>query len=73
MSQPSFLDATRVIASAAPATRYEADVGTEWNAPTFPCGGVVTAIALRAMEAALDDPTQRLVLAGSAENRPPRD
>lgn len=60
MALPAFLDATRITAVSATETRYQADVGNEWNAPTFPCGGVVTAIALRAMEAALDDPTQRL-------------
>lgn len=60
MSQPSFLDATRVTAVSGSTARYQADVGDAWNAPTYPCGGVVSAIALRAMEAALDDPTQRL-------------
>ena len=60
MSDPSFLDATRVAPAGDAPNRYRADVGDEWNAPTFPCGGVVSAIALRAMEAALDDPSQRL-------------
>jgi acyl-CoA thioesterase len=60
MSDPSFLDATRVEPVSERGDRYRADVGTDWNAPTFPCGGVVSAVALRAMEAALADPSQRL-------------
>ncbi len=59
MSSPSILDATRVEPIAG-TDRYGAVVGEAWNAPTFPCGGVVSAIALRAMEAALGDPRQRL-------------
>lgn len=60
MSATSFLDATRVAAVADADSRYTALVGTDWNAPTYPCGGLVSAIALRAMEAALADPGQRL-------------
>lgn len=61
MSVPSFLDATRVVAPTDPdRTRYRAHLTDDWNAPTFPCGGVVSAIALRAMEAALDEPHQAL-------------
>jgi acyl-CoA thioesterase len=60
MSSPSFLDVTRVTAVPGEPPRFRADVGNEWNAPTFPCGGVVSAIALRAMEATLGDPNQRL-------------
>src|SRR5262245_30975194 len=60
MSLPSFLDATRVTPLAGPDLRFQAPIHTEWNAPAYPCGGIVSAIALRAMEAALDDPTQRL-------------
>lgn len=61
MSRPStFLDATTVHAVAGSATRFRAEVGPEWSAPTFPCGGVVSAVALRAMEAALADPSQSL-------------
>jgi acyl-CoA thioesterase len=60
MSSASFLDATRVRPVDGADLRFQATVGTDWNAPAYPCGGVVSAIALRAMEAALDDPTQRL-------------
>ena len=56
---PAFLVATAV--HGGPDGRvFHADVGPEWNAPTFPCGGVVSAVALRAMETALADPTQPL-------------
>jgi acyl-CoA thioesterase len=61
MSAPSFLDATQVTPSAAAdGTRYAAHLTNDWNAPTFPCGGVVSALALRAMESALDEPHQAL-------------
>jgi acyl-CoA thioesterase len=60
MSEPSFLEATRVERLPDATDRYRAAVGDDWNAPTFPCGGVVSAIALRAMEDALGDPNQRL-------------
>lgn len=60
MSDPSFVDATRVERSPEAPDRYRATVGDDWNAPTFPCGGIVSAVALRAMEDALADPTQRL-------------
>jgi acyl-CoA thioesterase len=60
MALPSFLTATSVTAVSGSEGRYSADVGQEWNAPTFPCGGVVSAIALRAIQDALADPTQRL-------------
>lgn len=60
MSDPSFLEATRVAPVSERGDRFRAEVGTDWNAPTFPCGGIVSAVALRAMEAALADPNQRL-------------
>ncbi len=60
MSSPSFLDATRVAPVAASSPHYRAVIGNDWNAPTYPCGGIVSAIALRAMETALADPSQRL-------------
>src|SRR5262245_28264726 len=60
MSEPSFLDATRVELVPEQRQRYGALVGADWNAPTFPCGGIVSAVALRAMSAALGDPSQRL-------------
>lgn len=40
--------------------RYAATVDPRWNLRPLPQGGVVTALALRAMEAELDDPNQPL-------------
>ena len=39
---------------------YQATIDESWNLRPLPQGGIVTAIALRAMSDALDDPTQRL-------------
>jgi acyl-CoA thioesterase len=40
--------------------RYHASIDGSWNLRPLPQGGIVTAIALRAMADALDDPTQAL-------------
>lgn len=40
--------------------RYEATVGEVWNLRPLPQGGVITALALRAMAEELGDPSQRL-------------
>jgi acyl-CoA thioesterase len=40
--------------------RYRASLNEDWGAPLRPQGGFVTVVALRAMQAELDDPTQRL-------------
>src|SRR5262245_22027673 len=40
--------------------RYRATLSGEWSAPILPQGGVVTAVALRAMQSELDLPAQRL-------------
>ncbi|WCO66967.1 thioesterase family protein [Iamia majanohamensis] len=40
--------------------RWAADVDPGWDLRPVPQGGVVTAVALRALAAELDDPTQRL-------------
>ena len=40
--------------------RFEADIGEVWNLRPLPQGGIVTALALRAMGATLADPSQRL-------------
>jgi acyl-CoA thioesterase len=53
-----FADDTRV-ARTAPG-RYDATIPETWNLRPLPQGGVVTALALRAMEDALDHPEQRL-------------
>lgn len=39
---------------------YRAEIDPTWNLRPLPQGGIVTALALRAMAAELDDPTQRL-------------
>lgn len=46
--------------------RYAAVIDPAWNLRPLPQGGVVTALALRAMSALLDDPTQRLRTAHTA-------
>ena len=57
MANPFFVTTTVIPEGAG---RYRAHVGPEWNLRPLPQGGIVTAVALRAMEAMLDDPTQRL-------------
>jgi acyl-CoA thioesterase len=54
----SFFDETAVVA-AGPGT-YQATIGEEWNLRPLPQGGIVTAIAVRAMADALALPTQTL-------------
>ena len=43
-----------------PGGRYHAAIGEVWNLRPLPQGGIVSAIALRAMTEELDDPAQRL-------------
>jgi acyl-CoA thioesterase len=57
---PSILEATRVEPVEGVPGRYRAALSADWNAPLFPSGGVVSGVALRAMQAALDAPHQRL-------------
>jgi acyl-CoA thioesterase len=57
------------------AGRFVADVGDLWNCPIVPQGGIVAATAARAMQTALDDPTQSLrslnaVFAGRVHHGP---
>jgi acyl-CoA thioesterase len=40
--------------------RYDADIDERWNLRPLPQGGIVSALAVRAMEADLDHPEQRL-------------
>jgi acyl-CoA thioesterase len=54
----AFLDTTRVHADSP--GRYVASVDPRWNLRPLPQGGVVTALALRAMEAELGDERQQL-------------
>jgi acyl-CoA thioesterase len=53
-----FLDST-VVHAVAPG-RYHATIDPNWNLRPLPQGGVVSAVALRALEAELAEPTQRL-------------
>ena len=51
---------TAVVADRTHAGRWHADLSPIWGAPTNPQGGFVTAVAVRAMTAALANPEQRL-------------
>jgi acyl-CoA thioesterase len=57
---PNLLDAMQVEPVAGSSGRYRANLDGTWNAPIHPSGGVVTALALRAMQEALGSPHQRL-------------
>lgn len=55
--------------------RYRTDVDAMWNCPIVPHGGLVTAVATKAMLTELDDPDQRLrtlttVFAGAVQPGP---
>lgn len=49
-----------LVPDAAHAGRYRVDVDDRWNCPVVPQGGMMAAVAARAMELALDVPDQRL-------------
>lgn len=51
---PNILDATQVELVAGRPGHYRAEVSHAWDAPVYPSGGLVSAVALRAMEAELD-------------------
>jgi len=59
-STARFEDATTVVADPDVAGRYLVEMSDQWNAPLIPHGGVATAVALRAAEAELGVPGQRL-------------
>ena len=58
--EPRFLAQTAVQPVAHRPGTYEAFLTEDWNCPIVPHGGVVTAVGVRAMEAALAIPEQRL-------------
>ena len=58
--QPSVLDATRVERVPDAPGRYRTELSHDWDAPVFPSGGIVTAVALRALEAELGQAHQAL-------------
>jgi acyl-CoA thioesterase len=55
-----FLDQTQTRPTEGRPDRFRAVLTDDWNCPLVPHGGVVTAVALRAMAAALDAPEQSL-------------
>jgi acyl-CoA thioesterase len=57
---PIFSRHTVVVADRSRPGRWHADIPPIWGAPTFPQGGMVSAVAVRAMAAALGAPEQRL-------------
>lgn len=57
---PAFLEATRVAPVAGVPGRYTCELNDEWIAPVIPFGGLMSTIAVRAMQAALPDATQTL-------------
>ena len=55
---PNFYDATQVAPDGS--GRYRVELSRDWDAPVFPSGGLVSAVALRAMESELGQSHQRL-------------
>ncbi len=60
MTESAFTRQTAVAADPDTPGRYTVDITGDWNAPIIPHGGLVTALALRAMAAELDDPDECL-------------
>jgi len=60
MGDIPFLRQTTLFADPRQAGRYEVELSPEWNAPFTPQGGLMTAIAARAMETHLGRPEQQL-------------
>ena len=56
----TFGEQTRVEADAEVPGRYHAMLGPGWSAPLFPSGGLVTGVAMRAMQAAVPNPAHRI-------------
>src|SRR5207249_2221930 len=57
---PLFTAETAVVRGGGRAGRWCAELSGDWGAPTLPQGGLVTAVAVRAMQAELSAPDQRL-------------
>jgi acyl-CoA thioesterase len=57
---PAFLAATRVSAVPGAAHRYTCELNDAWNAPVIPFGGLMSAVAVRAMQHELANPEQTL-------------
>lgn len=60
VARPNIRDALRVEPEAGDTGRYRTELSGEWNAPMHPNGGVTSALAIRAMAAALGSPHQVL-------------
>lgn len=60
MKTTAFAQQTSVEPHPEGGSRYHAVVSDQWNAPVLPQGGITTALALRAMSAALGTPGQSL-------------
>ena len=58
--QTRFQRQMRLQADEARPGRYQTVIGSEWNCPLVPHGGIVTAVAASAMRDELDHPEQRL-------------
>jgi acyl-CoA thioesterase len=70
-----FAKQTTLVAEPAAPGRYRVDVEPRWNCPAVPQGGMMVAIAAKAMAVELDDPDQRLrslttVFAGQVPSGP---
>lgn len=65
-----FLRDSQVERDPSAAGRYRALLGGSWNAAYFPFGGMVSALALRAMECALGEPSHRLRTATTVFSSP---
>jgi acyl-CoA thioesterase len=57
---PAFLGATRVESVAGVPGRYVCELDDAWTAPVIPFGGLMSAVAVRAMQAALPDAAHTL-------------
>jgi len=65
-----FLRDSEVAPDPATPGRYRASIGDRWNAAYYPFGGMLSALALRAMERALGEPDHRLRTATTVFSTP---
>lgn len=60
MATPAFTQQTTLGRNAEVPGRYTVEITDQWNAPVLPHGGLVTALALRAMAEELNEPDEAL-------------
>src|SRR5690242_7623294 len=60
VKEADFTIDTRVVPMAGKEHHYICELTEAWNAPTIPFGGLLSAIAVRAMQTDLADPQQRI-------------